>query len=108
MAAQHPTLGFRTFKGKGSRLLRGPDDDWVNVQVKEGYSGWKEGILFTRTFAYQEQGANGAQNLYRVEAIRLQGLDHLGEGYGVTSDEAWTALYDNLKRKGLMPKAATE
>lgn len=31
----HPTYGFRTLKGKGSRLLRDADDDWLNVQARE-------------------------------------------------------------------------
>ncbi len=67
----HPTFGFLTFKGKGSRLLRGADDDWVNVQTREGVSGWKKGLLFTRHYAYQPKGENGAQHLYRYECIRL-------------------------------------
>jgi hypothetical protein len=107
---KHPTFGFRTFKGKGSRLLRDlPDDDWVNVQAKEGLSGWKDGLLFTRTYAYQNAtDGRKAQHLYRVEVTRLQGLDRIADGYGRTSDEAWRALYAVLKQKGVMPEDASE
>lgn len=104
----HPTYGFRTFKGKGSRLLRGADDDWVNIQAREGTSGWKDGILFTRTYSYQRSGVNGAQHLYRWEATRLDGLDRIAEAYGKTSDEARHALYADLRRKGVMPLDAIE
>lgn len=108
MADKHPTYGFRTFKGSGSRLLRSEGDDWVNVQAKEGTSGWKDGLLFQRTYAYQKGGANGAQHLYRLEAIRLEGLETVATGYGKTSDEAWQFCYEQLKRKGVMPSSATE
>ena len=104
----HPTFGFRTYKGKGSRLLRGEDNDWVNVQTREGTSGWKQGLLFTRHYAYQEKGANGAQHLYRYECIRLKGLDSIATAFGKTNDEARDNLYDDLKRKGVMPVDATE
>jgi hypothetical protein len=100
----HPTYGFRTYKGKGSRLLRDlPDNDWVNIQAREGTSGWKEGLLFTRTYAYQSGGPAGGHHLYRWEATRLAGLDRIAEAYGRTSDEARRALYADLKRKGVMP-----
>jgi hypothetical protein len=99
----HPTYGFLTYKGSGSRLLRGVDDDWVNVQAREGQTGWKEGLLFTRHYAYQRDGANGAQHLYRYEATRLEGLDRVAEAFGKTDDEARQALYEQLKRKGVMP-----
>ena len=100
----HPTYGFRTFKGQGSRLLRDlPDNDWVNIQAKEGTSGWKKGMLFTRHYSYLSDGINGAQHLYRVEATRLDGLDRVAEAHGKTSREAWHSLYADLKRKGVMP-----
>jgi hypothetical protein len=105
ISVAHPTYGFRTLKGKGSRLLRDlPDNDWINIQAREGTSGWKDGILFTRTYAYQNSGVNGPQHLYRWEATRLDGLDHIAEAHGKTSDEARLALYADLKRKGLMPR----
>lgn len=104
----HPTFGFRTFKGRGSRLLRDEDNDWVNVQVREGTSGWKKGLLFTRHYAYQEKGANGAQHLYRYECLRLKRLDSIATAFGRTNDEARSALYDDLKRKGIMPTDATD
>lgn len=102
----HPTYGFRTYKGQGSRLLRGPDNDWVSVQVKEGESGWKKGLLFTRHYSYQEQGANGAQHLYRYECTRLKGLDSLATAHGKTNEEARESLYADLRRKGVMPESA--
>jgi len=95
--------GFRTFKGKGSRLLRGADDDWVNVQAHEGTSGWQDGVLLTRIYAYQRNGVNGAQHLYRWEATCLDGLDRIAEAHGKTSDEALYALFADLRRKGVMP-----
>lgn len=105
----HPTYGFRTFKGEGSRLLRDVEDDWVNVQAKEGYSGWKEGILFLRSYAWQPARQGGAgHHLYRVEAIRLAGLDTVGVAHGRTAKDAWKHLYADLKRKGHMPPTATE
>jgi len=106
----HPTFGFRTYKGQGSRLLRDvPDNDWGNLQAKEGTSGWKDGLLFTRTYAYQEASATrSAGHLYRVEATRLSGLDRIAEAHGRTSKEAWSALYDDLRRKGVMPADAPE
>jgi hypothetical protein len=45
----HPTFGFRTFKGQGSRLLRDTDNDWVNIQAREGTAGWKKGLLLLGT-----------------------------------------------------------
>jgi len=99
----HPTYGFRTLKGQGSRLLRSEDDDWVSVQAREGLTGWKRGLLFTRHYSYQDGGANGAQHLYRFECLRLKGLDVLAVAYGKTNDEARTSLYEDLKRKGVMP-----
>jgi hypothetical protein len=102
----HPTFGFRTFKGFGSRLLRDEDNDWVNIQAREGTSGWKQGLLFLRTYAYQEKTpAGGAQHLYRYECVRLKGLDLLSVAYGRTNDEARDNLYADLKRKGVMPAA---
>jgi hypothetical protein len=99
----HPTFGFRTFKGQGSRLLRDTDNDWVNIQAREGTAGWKKGLLFTRHYAYQEKGINGAQHLYRYECLRLIGLDTVATAYGKTNDEARSRLYDVLKQKGVMP-----
>jgi hypothetical protein len=99
----NPTYGFRTLKGKGARLLRGEDDDWVNVLAREGLTGWKRGLLFTRHYAYQQQGTNGAQHLYRYECLRLKGLDQVAVAYGKKDEEAREALYRDLKRKGVMP-----
>jgi hypothetical protein len=99
----HPTFGFRTFKGQGSRLLRDTDNDWVNIQAREGTAGWKKGLLFTRHYAYQEKGINGAQHLYRYECLRLTGLDTVATAYGKTNDEARGRLYDALRQKGVMP-----
>jgi hypothetical protein len=106
----HPTYGFRTYKGQGSRLLRDlPDNDWVNLQAREGTSGWKKGLLFTRTYAYQEprEGQPG-HHLYRYEVCRMRGLERVAEAYGRTFKEAREALYADLKRKGVMPDTAEE
>lgn len=59
--------------------------------------------LFTRHYSYQEKGANGAQHLYRYECIRLKVLDSVATAYGRTDELAKTSLYDDLRRKGLMP-----
>jgi len=100
----HQTFGFRTFKGFGSRLLRDKDNDWVNVQAKEGTSGWKKGLLFLRVYAYQDKTRVGkAQHLYRYECLRLRGFGQLAVAHGRTDDEARYNLYDDLKRKGIMP-----
>lgn len=105
----HPTFGFRTFKGFGSRLLRDKDNDWVNIQAREGTSGWKRGLLFVRVYSYQEKTAAGrAQHLYRYECLRLSGLDQLAVAFGRTFDEARDNLYEDLKRKGVMPEGVAE
>jgi hypothetical protein len=104
----HPTFGFRTLKGRGSRLVRSEDDDWINIQSREGMSGWKKGLLFTRHYAYQQAGQNGAQHLYRYECIRLNGLDSVAVAFGKTNDEARDNLYEDLKRKGVMPTSEDE
>jgi hypothetical protein len=105
----HPTFGFRTFKGFGSRLLRDEGNDWVNIQAREGTSGWKKGLLFLRTYSYQEATpAGGAQHLYRYECLRLRGLDSVGSAFGRTNDDARNNLYEDLKRKGVMPLTETE
>jgi len=101
-----PTYGFRTYKGKGSRLLptlEEGDKRYANVQARDGYSGWKDGLMFIRAYAYQD-GGDGSGHLYRVEAIRMRGLDSLAVGYGRTNGEAWSALYAALKTKGIMPE----
>jgi hypothetical protein len=104
----HPTYGFRTLKGIGSRLVRGEENDWVNVQAREGTSGWKDKLLFTRHYAYQHHGANGAQHLYRYECSALDGLTQIAVAYGKTNDEARAALYADLQRKGVMPETEEE
>lgn len=104
----HPTYGFRTLKGKGARLLRGPEDDWVNVLAREGVTGWKKGLLFTRHYSYLKQGANGAQHLYRYECTRLDGLEQVAIAYGRKDEEAREALYRDLKRKGVMPDSEVQ
>lgn len=105
----HPSYGFRTFKGHGSRLLRDTDNDWVNIQAREGTSGWKQGLLFVRVYCYQERTpAAGAQHLYRYECLRLRGLDLISVAYGRTNDDARNNLYADLKRKGIMPASETE
>lgn len=105
----HPTFGFRTLKGFGSRLLRERDNDWLNVQAREGTSGWKNGLLFLRLYCYQDKTpAGNAQHLYRYECVRLKGLDLISMAFGKTNDEARDNLYADLKRKGVMPVSETE
>lgn len=105
----NPTFGFRTLKGQGSRLLRDlPDNDWVNVMTKEGTSGWKDGLIFTRHYVYYD-GVNGKQHLYRIDVLDARnGLDLVATGFGAKSDDAWQAAYDDLKRKGRMPHSARQ
>jgi hypothetical protein len=105
-----PKRGLKTFKGSGSRLLRDlPDNDWINVQSHEGIEDWKNGLLFTRHYAYQEKnGGRQGQHLYRLEALRHEGLEQVALAYGKTSDDAWDLLFESLKRKGVMPQGAIE
>jgi hypothetical protein len=114
MSRNDPSKGYKTLKGKGSRLVRevydnGDADDWVNVQGKEGVEDWKKGLLFLRSYAYQppESGEPGF-HLYRVEAQRMRGLVHIANGYGTAKDAAWDDLFLTLKRLGVMPVGATE
>ena len=105
----HPTYGFRTFKGIGSRLVRGEENDWVNVQAREGMDGWKKGLLFLRLYAYQDgrKGVPG-RHLYRYECVRLEGLEPVAVAHGRTNDEARASLYEDLRRKGVMPETETQ
>ncbi len=105
-----PKHGLKTFKGSGSRLLRDlPDNDWINVQSHEGIEDWKDRLLFNRTYAYQGENDLGqAQHLYRLEALRLRGLEQVALAFGRTSDDAWDQLFASLKRKGVMPEGAVE
>jgi hypothetical protein len=105
---RRPKRGYRVLKGGDSRVTRGPEDDWVNVQALEGIEGWKKGLLFTRTYAYQRHGVNGAQNLYRLDVTRLEGMKRITEAFGDTSDEVWAVAFADLKRKGVMPQHAAE
>jgi hypothetical protein len=100
----HPTYGFRTFKGFGSRLVRGEENDWVNIQAREGTAGWKKGLLFLRLYAYQD-GRSGVagRHLYRYECFRLRGLESVAVSHGRTNDQARESLYEDLRRKGVMP-----
>ena len=105
----HPTYGFRTFKGVGSRLLRDTDNDWVNVQAREGTAGWKKGLLFVRLYAYQDaHGSTPARHLYRYECFRLRGLESVAVAHGPTNEEARASLYEDLKRKGVMPDTESQ
>ncbi len=103
----HPTFGFRTFKGVNARLVRqiqddGDADDSVNVMVKEGTSGWKKDVVFIRLFSYQPQ----SRSLYTVQARRKNGHVLLGEGSAETEKPAWGAMYTQLKERGIMPRDA--
>lgn len=106
------TFGFHTLKGLGTRLVRaGGDgaktDDWHNYQVKEGTSGWKNGLTFERAYAYQRGRLDApAHHLYRMIVTRQAGLDIVAVAYGRTSDAVWNQSYEELYRKGLMPEDA--
>lgn len=103
------TFGFRVLKGVGARLVRdgtlsGKVDGSVNVKVKEGVSGWRRGLLFERTYAYQQVDGH----LYRLVVTRLRGLDILAVAYGRTNDEVWDAAYEQLRVKGELPDEEPE
>ena len=114
--SEHPTFGFHTLKGFGSRLVRSvtespngghETDDWLNYQVKEGVSGWKKGLSFERTYAYQQQDVNGnAHHLYRMTVTRQKGLAIECVVYGRTNQDVWDAAYAELHKKGVMPTEA--
>lgn len=116
--SDHPTFGFRTLKGHGSRLVRNitvsanghvDTDDWVNYMVKEGTSGWKKGLSFERAYAYQKKDANGhAHHLYRLLVTRQQGLQVVCIAFGRTSRDAWVNAYRMLHEQGVMPTEAFE
>lgn len=69
----HPTYGFRTFKGQGSRLLRDTDNDWVNVQAREGTAGWKKGLLFIRLYAYQDPRGSARASCVSLRVLSAAG-----------------------------------
>jgi hypothetical protein len=118
MSNEHPSFGFRTLKGFGSRLVRGitvdangknDADDWHNYMVKEGTSGWKKGLSFERAYAYQPRSKTSeAHHLYRMIVTRQQSLDVLCIAFGRTSDVAWRNAYTMLHEKGVMPDDAYE
>jgi hypothetical protein len=84
-------------------------DDWHNYQVKEGTSGWKDGLSFERAYAYQPARAGVAgHHLYRMIVTRQAGLDIVAVAYGRTGDSVWNQAYEELHRKGLMPDEAYE
>jgi len=115
----HPTFGFRTLKGFGSRLVRSisvnasgkeeVSDDWHNYMVKEGTSGWKKGLSFERAYAYQPaSGVQEAHHLYRIIVTRQKGLDVLAIVYGRNNESVWHNTREILKEKGIMPRDAQE
>lgn len=104
-AGSHQSFGFRTLKGIGSRLVIANDDDSINKQTKLGVSGWKDGLIFDRTLAWQlpEDGQPGFY-LYRVEAIARRGLASVATGHGRIADHAWLNCYRDLAEIGMMPR----
>jgi hypothetical protein len=114
--SEHGTGGFHTLKGFGSRLVRSviespngghETDDWLNYQVKEGVTGWKKGLSFERTYAYQQKDvAGGAHHLYRMIVTRQKGLAIECVVYGRTNQDVWNAAYAELHKKGVMPTDA--
>jgi hypothetical protein len=76
--------------------------------TRERTSGSKNGLLFVRVYGYEDTPAGGAQHLYRYECLRLRGLDLLPVAYGRTNDDARENLYEDLKRKGVMPPTEIE
>jgi hypothetical protein len=65
----HPTFGFRTFKGFGSRLLRDEDNDWVNVQVREGTTGWKKGLLLCGSMPTRKRHLQMVRNIFALVGL---------------------------------------
>lgn len=110
--SQWPSNGYRLFKGKGSRLVReiydnGDVDDWTNGQIREGLTGWKKGLIFTRHCVYSDPGGK-MQVLYRIQCDRKRTLDTVAQGFAEKYEDAWAALFDALKAKGVMPKDQKE
>lgn len=109
IAMAHQSFGFRTLKGIGARLVRNEDDDWLNIKAREGTAGWKEGLLFLRTYSYQHRTPQGgAQHLYRYDCIRQKGLDLIATAFGRTDEIARENLYADLIRKGVKPDDEVE
>jgi hypothetical protein len=107
------TFGFHTLKGIGSRLVRGKTDsgidDWHNYMVKEGESGWKNGLSFERAYCYQKADITSkgkGHHLYRMIVTRQQNLDVLCVVYGRNNLTVWAKAYEALFEKGIMPAEA--
>lgn len=94
-----PTMGWRTFKGIGSRLLRRRDDESRSIQVREGLSGWKEGLTFVRLFRYITDDAGKQRPLYTILALDERD-SIIGMATGEFDGPTWSAIFASLRKKG--------
>ncbi len=91
--------------GTASLTNAGPGQRLGECPRTRGQVRLEEGPAVHPHYAYQERDGNTpAQHLYRYEAIRLKGLDSVATAYGTTDNAAREAMYEQLKRKGVMPE----
>lgn len=64
--------------------------------------------LLARRLAPHRRLMRNATKPVALRCLRLKGLDSIATAFGRTNDEARSALYADLKRKGIMPTDATD
>ena len=75
--------------------------------MKEGTSGWKNGLSFERAYAYEPaRGEQNADHLYRMIVTRQKDLAVECAVYGRTDRTVWMNAYTALHEKGIMPTDA--
>jgi hypothetical protein len=72
--------------------------------LPEGLEDWKRGLLLVRICRTIE----GEGPLYVLECRRRSTLDMIACVHAADRVAAWQAMFDDLRRKGVMPADATE
>lgn len=90
-----PTFGWRTWKGRGSRLLRDGEDETATVQVRESYGGPTAGYIFIRVYRETEEHAG-----YTIIALNEKN-DIAAVANGLKNDQAWQNVHAALRAKGV-------
>jgi hypothetical protein len=91
-----------------SRLLSADGHVCPHTTYARKNEWFEERPVVRGVYGYEDTPAGGAQHLYRYECLRLRGLDLLPVAYGRTNDDARENLYEDLKRKGVMPPTEIE
>jgi hypothetical protein len=92
-----PTMGWKTFKAHGgTRLMREPDDENRTIQVREGVSGWKEGLTFVRLWRYTLGSPDGFYTILCLD----EDDSIVATATGKRDAQAWTAIFASLRNKG--------